>query len=195
MTEKEHIRALQRGEETAYELLIVQYQQQVVQVCYGFLRNREDAEDVAQEVFVEVYRSVGRFDGRAALSTWLYRIAVNKSLDYLKAAKRKKRFAPILRVIGFGGADAVDRLATAEAPGRPDHTAERMEQQAILMAAINRLPENQGKAFRLSKIDGLSQKEIAEIVGTTVSGVESLLHRAKQHLRNDLTSYYDNLKD
>lgn len=172
-------------------MLVQQHQQLVLNVCYGFLRSQEDAEDVAQEVFVEVYRKVSNFDSRSKLSTWLYKIAVNRSLDHIKATKRKKRFAPILRIVGLG-ADEVDTRTVANSPQRPDEAAEHAEQEQILLNAIDQLAENQATVFRLSKIQDMSNKEIADIMGLSVSAVEGLMHRAKKQLRILLADHYKN---
>ena len=191
MTDQQLIQALQRGDEAAYILLVQQHQQLVLNVCYGFLRNQEDAEDVAQEVFVDVYRKVSGFDGRSKLSTWLYKIAVNRSLDHIKATKRKKRFAPLLRIVGMG-VDEVDTRTVAGRPNRPDEELERSEQEKTLMDAIDQLAENQATVFRLSKVQDLSNKEIADIMETSVSAVEALMHRAKKNLRVILADHYKN---
>ena len=139
----------------------------------------EDAEDLAQDVFIQVYRSIHTFAGNAALSTWIYRIAVNRSLDHLRSKKRQKRFGS---VSGFFGRDdePSDMAIDFQHPGV---TAEQKENAAILFSAVKKLPENQQAAFVLNKAEGLSYNEIAGILGISESAVDSLLQRAKQNLR------------
>jgi RNA polymerase sigma-70 factor (ECF subfamily) len=180
------ISRLQEGEETAFRQLVEACQKQVYNTCLGFLRNEEDAEDIAQEVFIEVYRSMAHFRGEAQLSTWIYRIAVTKSLELIRKRKRKKRFA-FLQYLGAPGDMEGDRIAGGSHPGVQ---LENQERAAILFGAIDKLPENQKTAFLLFKVETLSQKEVAEIMGISVSSVVSLVHRAKQKLRELLTDYY-----
>lgn len=185
MTEQDHIKALQAGNATAFNLLMEQQQARVLNICFNYVRHTEEAEDLAQEVFVEVYNSIKKFDGRSSLSTWIYRIAVNKSLDHIKAGKRKKRFGIVLSIFG-GETDYLESGFKAPKPIQPDEQLEQQEMQRTLKRALDNIPENQATVFRLSKIDGMKQQEIADILETSVSAVESLMHRAKKNLRAEL---------
>jgi len=179
------IQALQAGDTTAYRQLVEGFQDQVVNTCYGFVQKREDAEDLAQEVFIEVFRSVGKFRKDAKLSTWVYRIAVNKSLEYIRFHKRKKRFA---------WRQSLSDMTEAEEPkAMSDHPGMSLEQQELaraLFEKINLLPENQRIAFTLSKVEDLAYKEIAEVMKISLSSVESLVHRAKKNLKKYLAKTY-----
>jgi RNA polymerase sigma-70 factor, ECF subfamily len=182
------IHELQSGDTTAFKSLVDLHQDLVLNICYRFLRNRQDAEDTAQEVFIEAYCSISRFRGDAKLSTWLYRIAASKSLDFIRRKNRKKRFSSIKSALGIS-AQAED-IPSPDGTN-PDTVAERKERLEILQHALNTLPENQSIAITLSKYEGFSQQEIAGVLGTTVSAVESLIHRAKQNLKKKLTRYYE----
>ncbi len=149
------------------------------------------AEDIAQEVFVTVYRSILSFNQKSSVSTWIYRITVNKSLDHLRAAGRQKRQSLLGRM--FGG-DNTEALEAQPAFDHPGVLLERKEQAAALFAAINTLPENQKTVFVLAHIEELPQKEVAEIMGISLKAVESLLQRAKGGLRKKLSSIYDRRK-
>jgi len=92
------IERLKRGEESAFRSLVVQYQDLVYNTALGIVQNESDAEDVAQEVFIQVYRSIGTFKSEAKLSTWIYRITTTRALDLLRARKSKKRFGLLKRV-------------------------------------------------------------------------------------------------
>jgi RNA polymerase sigma-70 factor (ECF subfamily) len=152
----------------------------------GFLQHAEDAEDLAQDVFIKVFENIHQFRGDAALGTWIYRIAVTLSLDFLRRKNRKRRGGTIL---GFFGNNDKQYLH----PQNFDHPgvkAENKEKSAVLFEAMNRLPGNQKTAFLLQKLEGLSQNEIAAILNTTSSAVESLLSRAKANLKKQLAEYY-----
>lgn len=182
---------LKSGSPAAFKNLVEDHQELVLNVCYRFVHNRQDAEDLAQNVFIEVHRSVSRFRGDAKLSTWIYRIAVSKSLDFIRRKNRKKRFGIIKNILGVSG-----QPEDIPAPDvtQPDKAAEKKERLKILQRALNTLPENQKIAITLSKYEGLSQREVAAVLDTTVSAVESLIHRAKQNLRKKLYRYYENNK-
>lgn len=172
-----------------FKSLVSEHQDMVLNTCYRFVMNREDAEDLAQEVFVEVYRSLDKFREESKLSTWIYRIAVTKSLDHLRRMKRKKRFSSLKRIIGID--DPAEDLPSSSSDN-PEQTLAEKENLAVLQHALNALPENQKTAFLLSKQDGYSNSEIAEILQTSVSAVESLVHRAKKNLHDRLHDYYKN---
>ncbi len=170
-----------------FKSLVAEHQEMVINTCYRFVFNREDAEDLAQDVFVELFRSLDQFREEAKLSTWIYRIAVTKSLDHLRRIKRKKRFSSLKRIIGV--TDPTEEIA---APGNenPADALVGNERAAILQEALDSLPDSQKTAFLLSKQEGYSQQEIADILKTSVSAVESLVHRAKKNLHNKLYTYY-----
>lgn len=187
MEDFELIRELKNGDETAFRLLVDTYQKFVLNSCYKFVYNRETAEDLTQDVFIEVYRSINVFRADSKLSTWIYRIAISKSLDYLKGQKRKKRFA-ILKSL-FGEDEVEERISVPESIG-PDMILENEDRIKVLAWALNKLPENQRIAFTLSKYDEMSYQEISEILGVSISSVESLIHRAKLNLKKKLYGYY-----
>lgn len=161
----------------------------VYNTSLGILQNTEDAEDIAQEVFIQVFHSVKEFKGDCKLSTWLYRITVTKSLDFLRAKKRKKRFGFMQNLFGEESNEPLVEQATFVHPGVQ---LENKERAGVLFAAIHKLPENQRVAFTLNKVEGLSYQEIAEVMQMTVSSVESLLFRAKGNLQKYLSNYYKN---
>jgi RNA polymerase sigma-70 factor, ECF subfamily len=178
---------LKSGNEEAFKELVNLFQDRVINICFRFLNSREDAEDVAQEVFVEVYQSIHRFRGEAKLSTWIHRIAVSKSLDTIRKMKRKKRMAQLKSLFGL---EAHEEPA-ASLTSNPDEALEQQERVMILQSCINELVENQKIAITLNKYEGFSYKEIAEIMGTSLSSVESLIHRGMKNLKEKLFRYYD----
>jgi RNA polymerase sigma factor (sigma-70 family) len=187
MDEREFVEQLRRGDDAAFRQVVEQYQKLVLNCAYRFVRNKEAAEDLTQEVFLEVYESIRSFRGDARLSTWIYRIAVTKSLNHIKRQSRKKRFAMITTL--FGEAEHVERLSMPDATG-PEGTLENRERVKALNQALDRLPENQRIAFTLSKVEDLSYEEISRVMNVSISAVESLLYRAKGNLRKLLYEYY-----
>ena len=190
MSENELVSLLKQGERKAFEYLVAQYQVLVYNVCLGLLRDTTEAEDISQEVFVEVYRSIQGFKGESKLSTWLYRVATTKSLDHLRGKKRKKRFAFVKSL--YAEDSNTPRFDPPEFV-HPGVQLENKEMAGYLFKAIDELPDNQKLAFTLNKVEGLSYQEISEVMETTVSSVESLLFRAKANLKNLLSEYYNSL--
>ncbi len=164
--------------------LVDQYQGLVYNTCLGFLKHAEDAEDMAQEVFIEVFRSIKKFRGEANLKTWLYRIAVNKCLESIRKSNRQKRKGDTLSI-----SNEMD--VGNERFYHPGVVLEQKERSAILFDAIGQLAEHQQAAFTLHKVEGLSYEEIAKILEKSVASVESLMHRAKSNLKKLLKAYYD----
>jgi RNA polymerase sigma-70 factor (ECF subfamily) len=182
------VEQLKNRDESAFKTIVTTWQDMVYNTALGILQNPEDAEDTAQDVFVQVYESIHSFKGDSKFSTWLYRITTSKALDHIRRAKRKKRFAIVQRLFGD------DNDATVHPPDfqHPGIVLDKKENAAELFKAIEQLPANQKIAFVLNKVEGLSYPEISEIMETTVSSVESLLHRAKTNLRKWLEDFYKN---
>lgn len=187
MEDFEFIQQLKKGDPQSFRILVDRYQRFILNTCNKFVYEKETAEDLTQEVFIEVYRSVNNFKGNSKLSTWIYRIAITKSLDLLKSRKRKKRFV-LLKSL-FGEDEMEDRISAPDEMN-PGKELENKDRLRVLTWALNQLPENQRVAFTLSKYDELSYQEIADILGTTISSVESLIYRAKQNLKKKLYHYY-----
>ncbi|MEP6675779.1 MAG: RNA polymerase sigma factor [Ferruginibacter sp.] len=168
----------------SFEELYHAYKSIVYNTCLSYVQQPEDAEEITQNVFIEVNNSLHRFRGESLLKTWIYRIAINKSLDHLKYRSRKKRFG-IFSDIFSGNNSPAEATADFHHPGV---ALENKEKSAILFKAINQLPENQKTAFILSKIEGLGNIEISEVLKKNVGAVESLLSRAGDNLRKQLSS-------
>ena len=177
------IAGLKTGDQQAFKTVFEQNKDRVFNTAFGMVHNYVDAEEITQEVFITVLRSILQFKGDARLSTWIYRITVTRSLDFLKAAKRKKRLAFVMSLFGNEHTEGTIHAKTFEHPGV---ALEKREQAAALFGAMEQLPDKQKVAFTLQQLENLSCKEISEVLKTTVSSVESLLHRAKQNLRKIL---------
>lgn len=182
MDEHELILLLKKKDRDAFKQLVESWQSMVYNTALGILQNEEDAEDVSQEVFVQVYESVDSFKGKSKLSTWIYRITVTKSLDAIRKKKRKKRFAFLQSLY-----NSKDELIY-DPPDfvHPGVRAERKEDAQKLFKALEKLPENQKAAFILNKMEMLSYQEVADILEVSANAVDSLLQRAKKNLKKEL---------
>lgn len=149
------------------------------------MKNFEDAEDLAQEVFIEVYQKLSQFRGESSVKTWLYRITINKCLQHLRSRKAYKRTGEVLTMD-----QKMPEIAVFDHPGI---LLENKELGKILFAMMEKLPENQRVAFTLHKVESLSHEEISVIMDKSIASVESLIHRAKLHLKANLKTYYENI--
>lgn len=191
MNEPELIALLKEKNRNAFKQIVETWQDMVYNTAIGLLQNAEDAEDTAQEVFIQVFESISSFKQESKISTWIYRITVSKCLDHIRRKKRKKRFAFIQSL--YAKKDG----AMIEPPDffHPGIKAENKENAAILFHAIDKLPENQKTAFILNKMENLSYREISDIMKLTEASVDALLQRAKNNLKKTLKSYYLLLKE
>jgi len=188
LNETQLIQQLQQGDRHAFTQLVQAYQHMVYNTALGIVQQMQEAEDVAQEVFVQAYLSVQHFRGDSKLSTWLYRIAITKALDCERKKKTKKRINLIKSVFGIGEKEA-EQAVDFHHPGVQ---LDNKEQASTLFKAMQQLPENQRIAFTLIKVEGLNYEETSAIMQTTVKAVEALMHRAKGNLRKTLKNYYSN---
>ncbi len=188
MNEERCISQLKNGDPAAYRELVDHFRDRVYNTALALVRNAEDAQDVSQEVFIGIFQSTGSFRGDSRLSTWVYRITVQKSLEHIRNARRKKRGGVLMSLLGREHLLPVETNAPFYHPGVK---LENKERAAILFQAIGQLNENQQTVFTLHKVEALSYAEIAEIMKISVSSAESLMFRAKQNLRKILGEYYE----
>ncbi len=188
MGASQEIIKLMEGDEQTFRQLVDKHRDRVFNTALGILQHYENAQDVTQDVFVEVFRSIDRFRGDCSISTWIYRITVQKSLEYILTGNRSKRSGITFSL--FGKEDRVNVAADSQFY-HPGIRLENKERAAILFHAISALPLNQRTAFILHKVEGLSHTEIAGIMENSVSSVESLIVRALRKLRVLLSDYYE----
>ena len=156
--------------------------------CFGMVHNTEDAEDIAQEVFIEVFRSIHKFRADAKISTWLYRIAVNRSLNFIRDNKKRRWFQSFEDSVQSKTRELQN--ITSSKTDQPEFQLENKQRAILLHEAIDSLAQNQKVAFTLSKYEDLSYQEISAVMDLSVSSVESLLHRAKKNLQKKLYKCY-----
>lgn len=188
MEEKEFIQQLKKNDEKAFKLLVDLFSKKVYNTCIGMLQNLEDAEDVTQEIFITVHLNIGLFKEESSLSTWIYRISVNKCLEFIRKKHRKKRLGVFKSIFTSYGEKTLENHTDFVHPGVQ---LEQQERAKILFKAIDLLPEQQRMAYVLHKLDQVSYNEIAEVMQLSLSAVESLLFRAKQNLKKILANYYE----
>lgn len=187
MDQTEHIdiERLKSGDEHAFTLLIDLHAEKVYNLLFGLIRNEKDAQDLTQEVFTTVYLTISQFKGEAKLSTWIYRISVNKYKEHVRNRSRKKRFGFLFSLDQTGVSDVL--VSESKDPAGELENKERSE---VLYTAIHQLPEKQQLAFTLHKIEGLSQQEIGTVLNLSITAVESLIFRARKNLQQKLMHYY-----
>ncbi|MBC7487538.1 MAG: RNA polymerase sigma factor [Cytophagaceae bacterium] len=189
MSDKELLERVILGDRKSFTALYNKFYPQVFKTAFGYFNNNFDADEIVQDVFIEVHRSAGKFNHKSGLSTWIYRITVNKSLDKLRFQKSAKRFS-FFSAIRFNE----DNRLTENIADTSNHglDADNKELEKIIRKAMDTLPETQRTAFVLTQVEDLSGKEAAEIMKTTGKAVESLIQRAKANLRKELGKIYDN---
>ena len=188
MSQLEHIdiERLKRGDHHEFSVLIDLHAEKVYNLLRGLLRNETEAEDLTQEVFTTVYLTISQFKGDAKLSTWIYRITVNKFKEHVRNRSRKKRFGFLFSLDSINASESLISKRQS-----PEVELENKERSEIVLAAINQLPEKQFLAFTMHKIEGVSQQEIGTILNISTSAVESLIFRARKSLQQKLQGYYE----
>jgi RNA polymerase sigma-70 factor, ECF subfamily len=179
----ERMLRFQRGDEQAFAALVKSHQGRVVSLAYRYLGSAHDAEDVAQEVFLRVYRAKETYEPAAKFSTWLYRIAANASLNHLRGRKARRRVATAMP-----SPEAAPEPADENAPA-PGERLEKEELARVLRRIVDELPERQRMAIVLNKYDGLSYEEVAAALEMSVMAVKSLLTRARVNVKERLLPY------
>ena len=177
-SENEIIESFINGNEKAFAVLYELYSDKVYNTSLSYAKNVEDAEEITQDVFIKIYKSAATFKGESSLNTWVYRITVNTSLNFLK---KKNRFSL------FKNIPTKSQSIDFEHPGV---LLENKENATALYKAMDCLPSNQKTAFILSFIEGLPRQEVADIMKTSLKAVESLLQRAKKNLGVQLEKMY-----
>ena len=177
------IRKFISGQEEAFSEILGRYKNLVLNVAYRFLRDRTEAEDVAQDVFLKIYRSARTYEPRAKFSTWVYKITANVCLNRLRNEKNAAKS------VSYDGQNSAD---TGSSPGcfSPSEEHERNERLTVVHDALQCLPANQRLAIVLKRYEGLSYREIAEIIGCSPAAVDSLIQRANGKLRKFLEPYF-----
>jgi len=172
--ENEILQALIQGDENAFRLLYELYSSRVYNTALSYTKIPEDAEEITQDVFVKIHKNASKFQKKSSLSTWIYRITVNTSINFVNRKNRFKIFK------------SQSSTSTPIEFNHPGVLLENKEGAALLFKVIEGLPTNQKTAFILSFIEDLPRQEVAQIMNTSLKSVESLLQRAKKNMRIEL---------
>lgn len=181
VSESEYIRLSLEGDTAAFEKLVLLYENKILNYCYRMLGNRADAEDATQEVFVKLFRFLESYTGQSAFSTWLFKIASNVCLDYLRKHKRLRTETVSLHQQNDEGDEFLLNIKS-DAP-TPYETAQKNEAQRALETALLNLGEEQRLVIVLRDVEGLSYEEISRITGLNEGTVKSRINRARRALK------------
>ena len=176
------ITRLKAENKTALKEFFERYRKKVFSLAFGMLHSREDAKDALQDIFFKFFKSIGSFKGKSKLSTWLYRISINTCLDRLKKITRE-RTEPLV--------DSSHEISSRQAEENPRDAVIKKELAESVKRAVEKLPLDQKTVFLLREVDGLSYKEIADILHCRIGTVMSRLHYARRALRKDLKPYLE----
>ena len=187
------VERLRGGDPAALEALMERYAPRVYRLAYGITRNQADAEEVVQDVFLNLFRKIDSFEGRSALGTWIYRVAANQAL----IKQRGKRFEVDVALeeqlptfLADGHREGDRAWVLADWSPTPEAELLSAETQAILKRAIDALPDHYRAVLVLRDVEGLPNDEIAEALGESVPTVKSRLHRARMALREEVTRFF-----
>lgn len=172
------IRRVQGGDEIAFRELVERFQSKVFSIIYGILRNRNDAEDIAQQVFAKIYFSAKNFDFRSSLLTWIYKITVNECYDYL----RKKRVRKLVYESDFSAEDAQRIEASEPAVDREELADTRLANRDLVVQLLSKVSEEDRNLILLKEVEGHSVEELAGMTGMNENTIKVKLFRTRQKL-------------
>ena len=186
VNEAELISGLRQGDELAFRWLVNSLSHRIHHTVLNILQDRDDAEDVLQETFIQIHGSIVSFKGDSKLSTWVQKIAIRKALEKLRKRKTRQRLHAIIPWWMPEEKRSIDVVEM-----NPGIAAENKEKATALYRAIGQLPEKQQLAFTLIRIQGMKYEEATEIMGLGIKAIESLVSRAKENLKKNLEQYYN----
>jgi len=180
--DEELILRLQRGDEWAFQLMVRRFRKKIFSIAFGITLDAEESQDIMQEVFLQVYRTIGNFRGDASLATWLHRITVNRSLNWKRRWARRFKWLHV-STDSTDGQPAVEPESDLPSPEIRVANAQTRQQ---IDKALKMLPEQARTVFVLREIEGLSYEEIADAIGIKLGTVRSRLFHARKRLKEIL---------
>jgi RNA polymerase sigma-70 factor (ECF subfamily) len=172
------VRRVQAKDEMAFKEIVERYQTKVFSIIYGILRNHNDAEDIAQQVFAKIYFSIGNFDFRSSLLTWIYKITVNECYDYL----RKKRVRKLVYESDFSEEDSLQMENSQTAQDHKVPVDETLEQRDLLLKLLSKISDEDRSLMLMKEVEGHSVEELAEMTGMNENTIKVKLFRTRQKL-------------
>ena len=189
LNDREIISAIREGDLSAFEHLVEKYETRVFHHCLRIVGDREESADLTQEVFLKVFRNIHKYEHGYAFYTWLYRITVNCCIDYFRNSKRKIKKVPLSQVDNHSDSDSDRDHEIPDERYGPELNLMKTELRDVLNQAVSKLSENLRSTIILKEIEGFSYAEIAEISECSIGTVKSRMHRAREELKDYLTSY------
>ncbi len=183
------VKKSQKGDYPSFEELVKRYERKIYNLAYRIMGNKEDASDVLQETFLQAFKKLSGFKGKAKFSTWLYRIAVNICLMKKRKGKRMETVSLDIPIF-TKKEDEIKRELRDDWSDSPLATLENEEVKETLSQAIDSLPEEYRTVFLLRGLNGLSNEEVANVMKISLPAVKSRLHRARLFLRDKLSQYF-----
>ena len=184
MTEQELVERAKKGDETAFEVLVTDNEKRIYNLCRRLTGNPEDAAELTQEAFLNAWRGLSRFQGEGSVSTWLYRLASNACIDFLRKEKRRQNLSMTVSL------DDEEEARQVELPDEryaPERELERTEVRQAVAAGLERLTPDHRQVLVMREINGLSYAEIGAVLGLEEGTVKSRIARARNALRKVLT--------
>lgn len=172
------VRRVQARDEMAFREVVERFQSKVYSIIYGILRNRNDAEDIAQQVFAKIYFSIGNFDFRSSLLTWIYKITVNECYDYL----RKKRVRKLVYESDFSAEDSLRMENSEPATDPAPANDERLAKHDLVVKLLDKISEEDRSLIMLKEVEGHSVEELSQMTGLNENTIKVKLFRARQKL-------------
>jgi RNA polymerase sigma-70 factor (ECF subfamily) len=172
------VRRIQAQDEMAFRQIVERYQAKVFSIIYGILRNRNDAEDIAQQVFAKIYFSIKNFDFRSSLLTWIYKITVNECYDYL----RKKRVRKLVYESDFSNEESLRMENSEPATDQKPPVDQRLAQRDLILKLLAKVSEEDRSLILLKEVEGHSVEELSQMTGMNENTIKVKLFRARQKL-------------
>jgi len=185
--DKELVKKAQKGDKAAFDALVIKYQFKVVNLVTRFVKDDDDAQDVAQEAFIKAYRGLANFRGDSAFYTWLYRIAINSAKNYIVSQNRK---SPTYAV-DIDDAEHMESAAALKEIDTPEGTMLTSEIESTVYKAIKELPEDLKTAITLRELEGMTYEEIANVMECPIGTVRSRIFRARETIDKHLKPLLD----
>ncbi|MCP4151451.1 MAG: RNA polymerase sigma factor [bacterium] len=180
--DKQLVRSIAEGDEAAFEEILRRYHKKIINFIYYFTRDANHSEDIAQDVFIKVWKNAAKFKGNSTFATWLYRVVVNTCLNYCRSKKSTEKHVETC-------ADPESVKGGTVSTGNNFSSTERTEREYLVHRALDQLPPLQKTTLILSRFEGYSYAEISELTDLSVSAVQSHLFRAKQNVARFLTPF------
>ena len=183
------VKLARNGDRMAFQKLVERYQRRLFGLCYGMVRNPDDAMDLVQETFVKVFKSLERFEGQSSFYTWAYRIATNVSIDFLRKQKRQRTVDYDDAIMRDDEVEDIGSLLPSRLGVNPAKVYGRRELLEKIEEALGTLSDHHRQAILLREVEGLSYQEIADVMEVSIGTVMSRLHHARKNMQKQLADY------